>query len=84
MKTIQDQIHRSVMAKTIKSDVNARESYKILLRMKARNIRPDYKFIRNEAGVYDRVPDYEAWNFQVGSIHACMIRREDGEWTIHS
>lgn len=85
--------HRSLLAFVLALDPNARKAYSVLKRMNAEDLHPDYMYVRNATGAYDRVPDPGAWNGKIktfglfGSearyIGVTVIRRGDEEWSIH-
>jgi hypothetical protein len=63
---------------------SARRMLRIIRRMNVSNMRPDYMYVRNATGTYDRVPDYGAWNFSMGKISCALIRHGEDDWSIHS
>lgn len=79
---IKDPFHRMIMAYLIKTNPEVRRLYFWLKDGKAMNMRPDYMLIRVK-DAYERVPDFMAWNFSMGGIHACLICKH-GEWSVHS
>ena len=78
--------NRDLLAAVIRSEPGARAAYKHLLRLGARNIRPDYQLSRTATGEYVRSIDGCAWNATALSagIHVCMIRHGENDWSIHS
>lgn len=83
-----NQEHRDILAMILKSDKSARQTYKHLLRSGAKDMRPDYMLVRNDiTGKYDYAPDFGAWNMTLpafGGFHACLIRRKENDWSLHS
>lgn len=76
--------HRNLLAFVLTIDSKARQQYVHLMRMGAKNIRPDTMLIRQVNGAYDRMPDPGAWHTDVRGIHVCLVRHNDGSWSINS
>ena len=81
---------RDTLALVIRLEPQARKMYKHLMNMGAKNIRPDYKYVRQQDGKYEQMPDFDVWHCEVrGGAHVAMVRHHNndtgsGEWTLHS
>lgn len=77
--------YRDLFAFVIKNNSEARKLFKHLIRMKAKNIRPDYMLARMNDGGYERFIDVGVWACEIiYDIHVVMIRHSDGKWLLHS
>lgn len=81
MNTFATQAARKLMLTSLVMDPSMRPHVRKLMRMGAKNIRPDYMYIRNYAGVLDRVVDPAAWNAKINEcIGVSLLRNSDGSW----
>ena len=85
-----DPKYRALFMFILKYDTgNLRHTLKVLRRIGACFLHPDYILFRQPNGRHDRADDPGAWNGVANyDLSFCMIRREDCdgkvEWTIHS
>lgn len=77
--------YRLALAMVLRYEPSAREMFRVLRRLGAKNIRPDYMLVRNEQGTYDRLPDLKAWNANCrGGLAVSMLRHGENDWSLHS
>lgn len=75
---------RNLMAFTLAIDPTMSEQVRHLFRMGAHNIRPDYMYVRNGKGSYDRMPDPGAWNADITpQVGVSLLRGRDGVWFLN-
>lgn len=76
---------RNLLAFLLKNEVGAKQQFKHLRNLGARNMRHDTMLYRLPDGHYERCPDVGAWYAECrGGLFVAMIRRDDGSWTLHS
>lgn len=79
--------HRNLLALVLTMEPQARKMYAILMKMGAKNIRPDHMYVRQADGKYERMPDPGAWNCQIdrcGGMMVALIRHGINDWSLHS
>lgn len=80
--------YRDLLAATLRAEPSAREMFRKLRNMKAKNMRCDYMLVRQEDGTYKECPDPAAWYAECdtvfGPMFVCMLRHGDNDWTLHS
>lgn len=88
-----DKEDRNQFAALMTSEPGLLEQFRILCRMEAYDLHPDYMFSLNkETGKYDRTDDPYAWNGRIKEpgkydrfayMSICLIKHRDGSWLIH-
>lgn len=80
--------YRDMLAATLRAEPGAREMFRKLRNMKAKNMRCDRMHVRQEDGTYKELPDLTSWYAECdtvfGSMFVGMYRTQSGEWTLHS
>lgn len=82
--------HRNLLRLVMAIDPKIIPQLRILIRMGATNLRPDYMLLRDhDTGEVTRLDDPGAWNGIIEprpyiSMSLCLLRHRDGGWFLHA
>lgn len=75
---------RGLMALVLAMDPTVSEPLRRMIRMGAKDIHPDYMYVRKADGTYEHTADPCAWNGTINKfLGVSLLRGRDGQWFLN-